>query len=104
MNSGAGIGKADGVVLAAAADVGATRSELQGELAAMRARLDDLAGQWEGRGHRAFVNAVDSWQATADRVVRSLDDFEAQLRATESTYDEAEDQVAAALGRFAGRG
>lgn len=104
MNSGAGIGKADGVVLAAAADVGQTRAELQGDLAALRSRLDDLAGQWEGRGHRAFMNAVDSWQVTADRVVGSLDDFEAQLRATESTYDDAEDQVAAALGRFAGRG
>lgn len=104
MSTGAGIGKADGVVLAAAADVGQTRSELQGDLAALRTRLDGMAGQWEGRGHRAFMNAVESWQATADRVVRSLDDFEEQLRATESTYDEAEDQVAASLGRFAGQG
>lgn len=103
MNSGAGIGKADGAVLAAAADVGQTRAQLQGDLATLRARLDDLAGQWEGRGHRAFVSAVDSWQATADRIVRSLDDFEAQLRATETTYDEAEDQVAASLARFAGQ-
>ncbi|WP_165872917.1 WXG100 family type VII secretion target [Nocardioides jejuensis] len=104
MTSGAGIGKADGVVLAAATDVGETRARLQGDLASLRGRLDHLSGQWEGRGHTAFVNAVGAWQATADRVVRSLDDFEAQLRATESTYDEAESQVASALGRFAGQG
>lgn len=98
-----GIGKSEGAVLAAAADVGQTRSRLEGDLAGLRARLDHLAGQWEGRGHRAFRDAVETWQATADRVVRSLDDFEAQLRATEATYDETEAQVAAALGRFAGR-
>lgn len=103
MTSGVGIGKSEGVVLAAATDVGETRSRLQGDLLALRSRLDHLAGQWEGRGHRAFMEAIDAWQATADRVVRSLDDFEAQLRATESTYDETEAQVAAALGQFAGR-
>lgn len=103
MSSGVGIGKVEGVVLAAAADVGETRSRLEGDLSVLRARLDHLAGHWEGRGHRAFVAAVEAWQATADRVVRSLDDFEVQLRATETTYDEAEDQVAAALGQFAGR-
>jgi WXG100 family type VII secretion target len=103
MNSGAGIGKVEGVVLAAAADVGETRSRLQGELSVLRGRLDHLAGQWEGRGHRAFMDAVEVWQATADRVVRSLDDFEMQLRAAESTYDETEAQVASALGQFAGR-
>lgn len=98
-----GIGKSEGAVLAAAADVGQTRSRLEGDLVQLRARLDQLAGQWEGRGHRAFRDAVEAWQAAADRVVRSLDDFEAQLRATEDTYDETEAQVAAALGRFAGR-
>ncbi|MDO7868007.1 WXG100 family type VII secretion target [Nocardioides jiangxiensis] len=102
--AGAGIGKADGVVLAAAADVGETRARLDGDLAALRSQLDHLSGQWEGRGHAAFVNAIAAWQSTADRIVHSLDDFEAQLRATESTYDEAESQVAAALGRFAARG
>ena len=49
------------------------------------------------------MDAVQAWQATADRVLRSLDDFEVQLRATESTYDETEAEVAAALGQFAGR-
>lgn len=103
MSNGVGIGKSEGVVLAAATDVGETRSRLQGDLSALRSRLDHLAGRWEGRGHRAFMEAIDAWQATADRVVRSLDDFEAQLRATESTYDETEAHVAAALGQFAGR-
>lgn len=103
MSSAAGIGKSEGVVLAAAADVDDTRGRLDGDLAALRSQLDQLAGQWQGRGHRAFMEAIDAWQATADRVIRSLDDFASQLRASEGTYDDAEAQVAAALGRFAGR-
>lgn len=101
--SGSGISKTAGVVGAAATDVAETRDRLDGDLSTLRRRLDELAGQWEGRGQRAFLEAIGAWQASADRVIRSLDDFELQLRATESTYDDADEQVASGLAGLSGR-
>ena len=100
--STAGLSKTDDVLLVAAGDVGRTRAQLTGDLAALRARLEQLAGQWEGRGHRAFRDAIDAWQHTADRVIGALDGFESQLRASDDTYVSTDDQVSGALGRYAG--
>jgi WXG100 family type VII secretion target len=100
--STAGLSKTDDVLLVAAGDVGVTRAQLTGDLTALRARLEQLARRWEGRGHRAFQDAIDAWQQTADRVIGALDGFEAQLRASDDTYLSADDQVSGALSRYAG--
>ena len=97
-----GVSKTDEAVLAAAADVAATKTELEARTTALRGRLESLNGQWEGRGHVAFQAAITSWQQTADRLVDVMDDFEAALRASEATYERSEDDVAQELNRYHG--
>jgi len=95
-----GISKTDQVVLDAASDVASTKSDLQSSATILRSRLEALHGQWEGRGHVAFQGAINAWQNTADRVLNALDTFEAELRASDATYDESDDHVAVALNRY----
>jgi WXG100 family type VII secretion target len=102
MSNMAGLSKTDDVLVAAAADVSRTRADLGGDLTALRSRLEQLSGQWEGQGERAFRGAIETWQHSADQVIGALDTFESQLRASEGTYAETDDGVAAALNRYAG--
>lgn len=102
MSNSLGLSKTDDVLVAAAADVSRTRADLGGDLNGLRARLEQLSGQWEGQGERAFRGAIESWQRSADQVIGALDGFEAQLRATEGTYAETDGGVASALNRYAG--
>lgn len=102
MSNMAGLSKTDDVLVAAAADVARTRADLGGDLSNLRGRLEQLSGQWEGQGERAFRGAIEAWQRSADQVIGALDGFEAQLRATEGTYAEADGGVASALNRYAG--
>lgn len=102
MSNMAGLSKTDDVLVAAAADVARTRADLTGDLSGLRTRLEQLSGQWEGQGERAFRGAIEAWQRSADQVIGALDGFESQLRATEGTYAETDGGVAAALNRNAG--
>jgi WXG100 family type VII secretion target len=102
MTNTAGLSKTDDVLVAAAADVSRTRADLHGDLTGLRTRLEQLSGQWEGQGERAFRGAIEAWQHSADQVVGALDSFELQLRASEGTYSEVDGGVAASLNRYAG--
>lgn len=100
MGSSGGLSKSDQVLIEAAKDVGRTKEDLVGDITSLRNKLDQLQGQWEGRGGRAFTGAIQAWQNTADRVLGAMDNFKAELEGSEGTYNEAEDIVAGALNKY----
>ena len=100
MSGTGGLSKSDQVLLEAAQDVARTKDDLVGDIANLRGKLQNLQGQWEGRGGAAFQGAINAWQNTADRVLGAMDNFKAELEGTEGTYNEAEDIVANTLNKY----
>ncbi len=100
MGGTGGLSKSDQVLIEAANDVGRTKEDLEGDIRQLRTKLENLQGQWEGRGGRAFQGAIVAWQNTADRVLGAMDNFKAELQGSEGTYNEAEDIVAGGLNKY----
>lgn len=101
MSAHATINVGDGDVLRAARDVAATREVLVARTGQMHQRLQQLGGQWAGRGELAFQGAIQAWQRTADRVVAALDGFHEQLTSADATYEQTETGVEQRLNRYA---
>lgn len=91
----------DGEVARAAGDVAATRQALTGRISELHHRLEDVGGQWQGRGQIAFEGAIEAWRRTAERVIGALDDLHEQLTGAQATYDDTESVVEQRLDRYA---
>jgi WXG100 family type VII secretion target len=95
------ISKTDRVLLDSARDLQTTHEEVRSDLARMRSQLENLQAQWVGRGGQSFQHVITSWQGKADQVLRCMDEFKEQLTASESTYRDTEDHVAAQFMKYA---
>lgn len=89
MGMGAGtLGRAAELVEAARHDFDQMAAELDSE-------LDQLRGQWQGAGGRAFFVLHDAWHDKQRRVVSALEDLAGALRGTERDVGATDEAQAA---------
>ena len=78
---------------AAAGDVARISAEIEGQVAAMMARLTALQDAWTGSASVQFQGVVSQWRGTQQQVRTSLDSIGQVLGAAGSQYAEAEAQA-----------
>lgn len=97
------VSAADGALKAGAARVAQTRAELKQQLKALEGNLAGIGGRWKGQGAVAFSALMVRWNEDANKIINSLDVFEANLLSSQSTYTAADDAQAASMSRLSGR-
>lgn len=82
-------------IAAAAGDVQRISADIEGEVAAMMARLTALQDAWRGEASGRFQGVVAEWRGTQARVRESLDLISRALGQAGQQYAAAEQQNAA---------
>ena len=79
--------------------VSSAKGDLDQQLTALRGKLSSIGAQWRGSGSSAFQQTMQRWDESARKITSALDEFEANLKSSEQTYDASDARNA---GRFAG--
>lgn len=79
------------------------KGDLEGQLRSLEGKLSGLQGMWKGAGAGAFTSVMTRWNDSARRLTGALDGFEANLRASESTYTASDEQESSAYTGLSGR-
>lgn len=87
----------EGALEKGAETIAASRMELKGCLRALEDRLANVGAGWTGDAATQFTMLMARWHEDADKIVRSLDEFETNLNAGSRSYQEHEEQQAAQL-------
>lgn len=90
------LSRAAGMVQAAKAELDKTGSNLEMNLGATKST-------WVGQGGMAFTKLYTDWVAKQKQIVKTLDEFEASLRSTESDNVNTDQSQSANLGSFTGK-
>ncbi|MBT9255046.1 WXG100 family type VII secretion target [Phycicoccus sp. MAQZ13P-2] len=80
-------------ITAAAGDVARISAEVEGQVAAMTARLVGLQDAWTGSASAQFQGVVEQWRGTQQQVRESLDSIGRVLGAAGAQYAEVEAQA-----------
>lgn len=91
-----------GALGSAATVVAEAREDLEMQVGALMADLEALPGQWAGLGAAAFLQVLDQWRTSTDRIVAALTGFEENLRASEAAYTATDQGQQASFARLAG--
>lgn len=91
---------ADGALNAGATAIAQSRTELRGELTRLEGQLAQIGGQWKGQGAVAFNQLMVRWREDATKIVEALNEFEANLLASQSQYTAADEAQAAQFNNF----
>ena len=67
--------------------VQAARGDLDSQLNGLRGKLASIGSQWQGAGAGAFTTTMQRWDEQAKKITSALDTFEAELLASEKTYN-----------------
>jgi len=94
---------ADGALKQGASAVVQSRSELQRELSSLEGKLAGIGSHWQGQGAVAFGSLMNRWREDATKIVAALNEFEANLLTSQSTYTAADDAQQSAMSRLQGR-
>ncbi|MCC2309580.1 WXG100 family type VII secretion target [Cellulomonas chengniuliangii] len=97
------VSAADGALKQGATAVAQSKADLQRELSALEGKLAGIGSHWQGQGAVAFSALMARWREDAQKIVRALDDFEANLVSSQSTYTAADDAQQSAMSRLQGR-
>lgn len=97
------VSAADGALKAGAAKVAQSRAELKQQLKALEGNLAGIGAKWKGQGAVAFSSLMVRWNEDANKIINSLDVFEANLMSSQSTYTAADDAQASTMSRLSGR-
>ena len=97
------VSAADGALKAGAAAVGSSRGELQNELRSLEGKLAGIGSAWKGQGAVAFATLMNRWREDATKIVSSLNEFEANLQSSQTTYTAADDEQQASMNRLTSR-
>ncbi|MDR6861846.1 WXG100 family type VII secretion target [Phycicoccus sp. 3266] len=87
----------DGVLQKGAAVVADYKGQLDGELAALEGRLAGLKSMWQGQGAAGFDRTFNLWKDDSKKIIAALDTFEANLRETDRTFRERDENAAQAI-------
>lgn len=79
------------------------RGDLDQQLSSLRGKLAGIGAQWQGQGSTAFQNVMTQWDESARKIISALDEFEANLKQSEQTYDATDQQQSSTFGKLSGR-
>ncbi len=79
-------------ITAASADISRIGADIDGQVAAMMARLTALQDAWTGSAASRFQGVASEWRATQAKVRESLDHISRLLAQAGQQYAEAEQQ------------
>jgi WXG100 family type VII secretion target len=79
-------------ITAASADISRIGADIDGQVAAMMARLTALQDAWTGSAASRFQGVASEWRATQAKVRESLDHISRLLAQAGHQYAEAEQQ------------
>ena len=97
------VSAADGALKAGAVAVSQSREELKGQLNALEGKLSGIGSAWQGSGAVAFTSLMTRWREDANKIINSLNEFEANLQSSQTTYTAADDAQQSAMNRLTGR-
>ncbi len=79
------------------------KGDLDQQLSALRGKLSGIGAQWRGAGSSAFQQVMVRWDEDARKITSALNEFEANLRTSEQTYNANDEGQSATFNKFAGR-
>jgi len=97
------VSAADGAIKQGADVVARTRGELQSELSALEGKLAGIGSHWQGQGAVAFNQLMVRWRDDASKIVAALNEFEANLLSSQSSYTASDDAQSSVFSRLSGR-
>lgn len=83
--------------------VSEARAELDQEMAGLRGQLSGIGSSWVGGGATAFQSVMARWDEDTRKIVQALNDFEANLRDSETTYNTSDENQASTFSRLSSR-
>lgn len=95
--------KQDQALTRGAQMVSAARGDLEQQLSSLRGKLAGIGAQWRGAGSTAFQQVMTRWDEDARRITSALNEFEANLRASEQTYNANDETQSASFSKLSGR-
>lgn len=95
--------KQDQALTRAAQMVQSARGDLDQQLGSLRGKLSGIGAQWQGAGSAAFQQVMARWDESARKITSALNEFEANLQASEQTYNAADEQQSATYAKLSGR-
>lgn len=87
----------DGVLNKGAGIVSDYRGQLDNELKSLEGRLQGLQGQWKGQGAASFQATFTRWKEDSAKIISALSTFEENLRSTQNTFTERDENAATAM-------
>ena len=79
------------------------KGDLDQQLSALRGKLSGIGAQWRGAGSSAFQQVMVRWDEDARKITSALNEFEANLRSSDQTYNANDESQSATFSKFAGR-
>ena len=95
--------KQDQALTRAAQMVQSARGDLDQQLGSLRGKLSGIGAQWQGAGSAACQQVMARWDESARKITSALNEFEANLQASEQTYNAADEQQSATYAKLSGR-
>ena len=92
-----GFGTTTDEMARAAQHVAAVNQAVQGELTALRGRLEPLAGAWVGRASAQFAQLMARWDTDARSLNQALGGIGQAIAGSRATYQRQEDTQAAVM-------
>ena len=92
-----GFGTTPDEMARAAQHVAAVNQAVQGELTALRGRLEPLAGAWVGRASAQFAQLMARWDTDARSLNQALGGIGLAIAGSRATYQRQEDDQAAVM-------
>jgi WXG100 family type VII secretion target len=97
------ISAADGALQRGAGIVSSSKQDIIGELNSIQSQLSSIGSSWQGAGAAAFTQTFQAWQEKSRRITNALDEFEQNLRDSQSAYTQTDDTSAQSQNKFMGR-
>lgn len=97
------VSAADGALKAGANAVAQSRAELRRELDVLEGKLAGIGSAWKGQGAVAFTALMARWREDAKRIIEALNEFEANLNSSQSTYTAADESQSSAMSALSAR-
>lgn len=95
--------KQDQALTRGAQMVSSARGDLEQQLSSLRGKLSSIGAQWRGSGSTAFQRVMVQWDEDARKIISALNEFEANLRTSEQTYNANDEAQQASFSKLSGR-
>ncbi|SJN46146.1 hypothetical protein FM104_14610 [Microbacterium esteraromaticum] len=97
------VSAADGALQRGASIVSQSKTEIVTELNSISNQLSGIGAAWTGAGATSFQQTFQAWAEKSKRITNALNEFEQNLRDSQTTYTATDDTSKAAHNKFMGR-